>query len=107
MFVEDLKEEIEKELLNHSELVDNGIGCYEFWGQRGLDKQLELEINIDKFTVDITSFYDDVEAISKGLRFDGIIAFSTENKVYNADYSVTLQSINKHDNKIIGNFTCK
>lgn len=45
-------------------VVDNGIGAYEYWGARGVDKQLDTECD-DVFVTEVVDENDDPVSISK------------------------------------------
>ena len=49
----------EIQIIVRVEEVDNGIGAYEYWGAKGVDRRMELEWELEKCPVPVEVIYDD------------------------------------------------
>lgn len=69
---EELKEAVSNIEFPEVNYVDNGIGAYEYWGSKGVDRQMEWEIEGDevKIQINFEDTEDELEFVIEDLVFD-------------------------------------
>ena len=50
--------------------VDNGIGAYEYWGSKGVDRQMEWEIEGDTIEIQVNFYDEDINDIIEDMAYD-------------------------------------
>ena len=100
-------EDIEPTILGAAEiaLVDQGIGRYEFWGAKGVHKDMQWEVKAGEIEIDVSdcSYEDADSAIPVALKFVGNI--SHEDGDADVDIEAHLDSVRWERHRCIAKYT--
>jgi hypothetical protein len=116
-----VEQAILEEVSGNSRITDFGIGAYEYWGAKGFDSQIGVEIDTDSVSVDVTGLDvivpnefkltltlggggDPEGCLERGRTNCGGCKSCTE---YEKDFTAVLKGLERKDGKVLAHFNIR